>query len=97
MQLDTCFQLPKLASQMNGDNVDSCIQNIYTYFCTCIEMKEDMKLHITSIQLEGIAQIWWDTQCNIPTVIPSLINTSIDIMCGYDTSDVYGKYVSMFY
>jgi hypothetical protein len=27
-------------------------------------------------------------ECNIPTIIPSLINAYVDIMCGYDQSDV---------
>jgi hypothetical protein len=61
MQLDTHFQLPKFLGQMNGEIVDSWIHNLSTYFKTCLEMEEDMKLHITSLQLEGIAQAWWDT------------------------------------
>jgi hypothetical protein len=27
-------------------------------------------------------------ECNIPTIIPSLINAYVDIMCGYGQSDV---------
>jgi hypothetical protein len=62
MQLDTHFQLPKFAGQMNGENVDSWLHSLSTYFHTCPEMMEDMKLQIVGLQLEGIAQTWWDTQ-----------------------------------
>jgi hypothetical protein len=62
MQLDTRFQLPKFSGQMNGETVDSWLRSLSTYFKTCLEMEEDMKLQIASLQLEGIAQAWWDTQ-----------------------------------
>ena len=62
MQLDTRFQLPKFSGQMNGEIVDSWLRSLSTYFKTCPAMEEDMKLQITSLQLEGIAQTWWDTQ-----------------------------------
>jgi hypothetical protein len=62
MQLDTRFQLPKFVGQMNGENVDSWLHSLSTYFCTCPEMTKDMKLQIVGLQLEGIAQTWWDTQ-----------------------------------
>ena len=47
---------------MNGETIDSWIHSLATYFKTCPEMEEDMKLQIASLQLEGIAQAWWDTQ-----------------------------------
>ena len=62
MQLDTRFQLPKFSGQMNGETVDSWLRSLSTYFKTCPAMEEDMKLQIASLQLEGIAQTWWDTQ-----------------------------------
>jgi hypothetical protein len=62
MQLDTLFQLQNFASQMNGDNLNSWLHNISTYFRTCREMTTYMKLYIVNMQLEGIAQTWWDTQ-----------------------------------
>ena len=62
MQFDTRFQLPKFSGQMNGETVDSWLRSLSTYFKTCPKMEEDMKLQIASLQLEGIAQAWWDTQ-----------------------------------
>jgi hypothetical protein len=62
MQLDTHFQLPKFIGQMNGETVDSWIRSLSTYFKTSPEMEESTKLQIASLQLEGIAQTWWDTQ-----------------------------------
>ena len=62
MQLDTCFQLPKFSRQMNGETVDSWLRSLSTYFKACPAMEEDMQLQIASLQLEGIAQAWWDTQ-----------------------------------
>jgi hypothetical protein len=47
---------------MNGEVIDSWIRSLSTYFKTCLEMDEDMKLQITGLQLEGISQAWWDTQ-----------------------------------
>ena len=70
MQLDTCFQLPKFLGQMNGEVIDSWLHSLSTYFKTCPTMEEDMKLQITSLQLEGLAQTWWDTQLeNISLVV----------------------------
>lgn len=61
MQIDTHFQFPKYSSQMSGETVDSWIHSLSTYFKTCPEMDEDMKIHIRILQLEGIVQAWWDT------------------------------------
>ena len=47
---------------MNGETVDSWLRSLSTYFKTCPVVEEDMKLQIASLQLEGIAQAWWDTQ-----------------------------------
>lgn len=52
LRLDTCFQLPKFSGQMNGEAADSWMSP---------DLTED-KLHIASLQLEGVAQAWWDTQ-----------------------------------
>jgi hypothetical protein len=62
MQLDMRFQFPKFSGQMNGETVDSWLRRLFTYFKTCLAMEEDIKIHIGSLQLEGIAQAWWDTQ-----------------------------------
>lgn len=56
------FQLPNFSGEINGEAFDSWICSLSTYFKTCLEMDEDMKLEIASLQLEGIAQAWWDTQ-----------------------------------
>jgi hypothetical protein len=47
---------------MNGETVDSSIFSLSTHFKTAPEMEETTKLKISSLQLEGIAQTWWDTQ-----------------------------------
>ena len=47
---------------MYGEIVDSWLRSLSTYFKTFPDMEEDMKLQIASLQLEGIAQAWWDTQ-----------------------------------
>ena len=62
LQLDSRFQLPKFASHINGDLVDSWIRNLSTYFNTFHGIIEDEKLKIASLQMEGVAQAWWDTQ-----------------------------------
>ena len=60
---------------MNGDMVYSWIRNLSTYFKTSPTLKEAAKLQIASLQLEGVAQAWWDTQVdqNVLTVniVPS--------------------------
>jgi hypothetical protein len=55
----TRYTLPitKFVGQMNGENVDSWLHSLSTYFCTCPEMTEDMKLQIIGLQLEGIADM----------------------------------------
>ena len=60
--LDTRFQLPKFNGQSNGEVVDSWIHSLSTYFNTCPDMTEVKKLQIAALQLEGIAQVWWDTE-----------------------------------
>jgi hypothetical protein len=62
MQLDTRIQLPKYSGQMNGEVVDSWIYSLSTYFRTHPDLDEERKLQIASLQLEGLAQTWWDTQ-----------------------------------
>jgi hypothetical protein len=47
---------------MNGENPDFWINNLSTYFCTCLEMKKDMKLQMAGLQLDEILQTWWETQ-----------------------------------
>jgi hypothetical protein len=37
---------------------------------------------------QGRCTIIGEGEYNIPTIIPSLINVCVDIMCGYDQSDV---------
>ena len=49
MQLDTCFQLPKILGQMNGKTIDSWLCSLSTYFKTCHVMEEYMKLHIARL------------------------------------------------
>jgi len=61
-QLDTRVQLPKFTGQSNGEVVDSWIRSLSTYFNTCPDMTEAKKLQIAALQLEGIAQVWWDTE-----------------------------------
>jgi hypothetical protein len=56
MELDTHLQLPKFSGQMNGETIDSWLHSLSTYFCTCLEIIDDMKLYVTSLQLEGIKQ-----------------------------------------
>jgi hypothetical protein len=62
MQLDTCFQLSNFVRKMNGKTVDSWICSLSTYFKTSPKMEESTKLQIASMQHEGIAQAWWDSQ-----------------------------------
>ena len=61
-RLDTWFQLPKFNGQSNGEVVDSWIRSLSTYFNTYLDMTEVKKLQIAALQLEGIAQVWWDTE-----------------------------------
>ena len=77
MQLDMRFQLPKFSGQMNGETVDSWLHSLSTYFKTCPKMEEDMKLHITSLQLESIAQSWWNTPLDKFLEIGEPIDTHI--------------------
>jgi hypothetical protein len=61
MQLDTRPQSPKFVDQMNVETVGSWIFILSTYFNTSPQMEEANKLQITSLQLEGVTQTWWDT------------------------------------
>ena len=60
--LDTRTQLPKFVGKSSGEAVDSWICSLSTYFNTCLEITEVRKLQITTLQLEGISQVWWDTE-----------------------------------
>lgn len=71
-RLDTHFQLPKFAGQMNGEVVDSWIRSLSTYFRTCPEISEARKLQIAALQLEGTAQAWWDTKVENTTLVVDL-------------------------
>jgi hypothetical protein len=42
--------------------VDSWIRSLSTYFNTCPGLTEERKLQIFALQLEGLAQTWWDTE-----------------------------------
>jgi hypothetical protein len=61
-QLDTRIQLPNFARKTNGEMVDSWIHSLSTYFNTCLGLIEERKLQIVALQLEGLAQTWWDTE-----------------------------------
>jgi len=61
MQLDTRPPLPKFVDRMNVDIVGSWLCILSTYFNTSPQMEEAKKLQITSLQLKGVAQTWWDT------------------------------------
>jgi len=61
-RLDTRIQLPKFAGQSNGEAVDSWIHSLSTYFNTYPDITKLRKLQITTLQLEGISQVWWDIE-----------------------------------
>jgi hypothetical protein len=42
--------------------VDSWIISLSTYFNTCLGVTEERKLQISTFQLEGLTQNWWDTE-----------------------------------
>jgi len=42
--------------------VDSWILSLSTYFNTCLGLIEERKQQIVALQLEGMAQTWWDTK-----------------------------------
>ena len=42
--------------------VDSWIQSLSTYLNTCPGLTEERKLYISTLQLEELAQTWWDTE-----------------------------------
>ena len=67
--LHTRSQLPKFAGKMNGKVVDSWICGISTYFWTCTSLIEERKVQIASLQLEGLAHTWWDTQLENTTIV----------------------------
>jgi len=61
-RLDTRVHLPKFVGQSNGEAKDSWICSLSTYFDTCPDITEAINLQIAALQLEGTAQVWWDTQ-----------------------------------
>jgi hypothetical protein len=63
---------------MNGEMVDSWIRSLSTYFKTSPEMEESTKLQISNLQLEGIAQTWWDTQLERSELIVELSTSFSD-------------------
>jgi hypothetical protein len=60
--LETRIQLPKFVGKTNGEMVDSWIHSLSTYFNTCLGLTKERKLQISTLQLEGLAQTWWDTE-----------------------------------
>jgi len=62
LQLYACFQLLTFVGQLNKDIVDSWIRSLFTYFNTRPRISKEEKLQIASLQMEGVAQAWWDTQ-----------------------------------
>jgi hypothetical protein len=61
-RLDTRIQLPKFVAQTNGEVIDYWIRSLSTNFNTCPCLTEETNLHIAALQLEGMAQTWWDTE-----------------------------------
>jgi len=61
-RLDTRIELPKFVGQTNGEILDSWIRILSTYFNICPVIVEERKVHIFALQLEGLAQTWWDTE-----------------------------------
>jgi hypothetical protein len=57
---------------MNGEVIDSWVRSLSTYFKTYPGMIEEEKLQITSLQLEGIAQAWWDAQTDTSSLVVDL-------------------------
>jgi len=57
---------------MNVDMVDSWIHSLSTYFKTSPTLQEATKLQIASLQLEGVAQAWWDTQVDQNVLIVNI-------------------------
>jgi hypothetical protein len=57
--------------------VDSWIHSLSTYFKTSPEMKEDNNVKITSLQLEGIAQAWWDMQLEQCELVIEVSETTV--------------------
>lgn len=98
MQLDTHFQLLNFFGEMNRDVVNSQIYNLSTYFKTCLEMVEDMRLQIDSLHLEIMVQAWQDTQLeNISLVIElrEIEETSLAHIKSQD--GFYHELISCFY
>jgi hypothetical protein len=60
--LDTRIQLPNFFGQTNGEMVDCWIRSLSTYFNTCPGLTEERKFQIVPLQLEGLAQTWWDIE-----------------------------------
>jgi hypothetical protein len=53
--------------------IDSWVHNLSTYFKSCPGMTEEDKLQISSLQLEGVAQAWWDTQTYTYSLVVELV------------------------
>ena len=51
------------------------IRSLSTYFNTCTGLAEERKLQIASLQLEGLAQTWWDTEQEKTTFVVELGTT----------------------
>jgi hypothetical protein len=54
---------------MNGEAVDSWIHKSSPYFRNFTFLNKEMKLQILSLQLECLAQTWWDTQLENTTLV----------------------------
>jgi len=74
LHLDARLQLPKLSGQRNGEVINSWIWSISMYFWAHPTLTKDQKLQISSLQLDGLTQNWWDTVINNNSIVIDLFD-----------------------
>jgi len=89
IMLDTRFQHPKFSRQMNGDMVDSWIRSFSTYFKASPQLQEAAKLQIASLQLEGVAQAWRDTQVDHTVLTVDIGSSTASHTCAIASWDAF--------
>jgi hypothetical protein len=62
LKLDVKFALPLFDGDANLENLDNWIRQVEVYCCVQRIDEEEAKVQLASLQLEGIALVWWESK-----------------------------------
>ena len=62
LKLDVKFELPMHNGEVNGEKLDNWIFQLEVY-CRIQNLQyDDIKIHLASLGMEGVALVWWESK-----------------------------------